>query len=329
MHRFRGRRTYGNIGLRLPKPNIFMRRRFPLLILLALAVFACSGLATAASAADPAHAAEATHRPLPLKPDALFEVGPLAVTNSMVVTWIVAAGIILCAQLATRKIKPVPSGLQNFWEWLVESLYNFLENMIGRDLVKKTFWFFATIFIFILFLNWFGLIPGVGTIGWGHRDAAGWFHIDRPLFRGANANLNLTFAMASVFFVCWIVWAVQANGPGGVIKHLFAPKGDTRGILKFLMIFIFFIVGWLEVVSILFRPISLSFRLFGNIYAGEIMLESMSHIVPNLAWLIPIPFYFLELLVGFVQALVFMLLTAVFTLLIAQHEPGHGEAAHH
>jgi F-type H+-transporting ATPase subunit a len=124
-----------------------------------------------------------------------------------------------------------------------------------------------------------------------------------------------------------MVWAVQANGVGGVIKHLFGPKGETSGILKVLMIVIFFIVGWLEVVSILFRPISLSFRLFGNIYAGETMLESMSHVVPSLAWLIPIPFYFLELLVGFVQALVFMLLTAVFTLLIAQHEPGH--EAHH
>lgn len=329
VHRFAAAAPTGNIGLLLRTLIFFMRRRFPLLILLALAVFACSGFATAVFAAEPTHATAEDHHALPLKPDVLFEVGHLAITNSMVVTWIVAAGLIVCAQLATRKLKPVPTGLQNFWEWLVESLYNFLENMIGRDLVKKTFWFFATIFIFILFLNWFGLVPGVGTIGWGHHDATGAFHIDRPLFRGANANLNLTFAMASVFFVCWIVWAIQANGPGGVIKHLFAPKGDTKGILKILMIFIFFIVGWLEVVSILFRPISLSFRLFGNIYAGEIMLESMSHIVPSLAWLIPIPFYFLELLVGFVQALVFMLLTAVFTLLIAQHEPGHGEAAHH
>ena len=133
--------------------------------------------------------------------------------------------------------------------------------------------------------------------------------------------------MACTFFACWIVWAVQANGFGGLVMHLFGPKGDTKGVLKILMIFIFFIVGWLEIVSILFRPISLSFRLFGNIYAGEIMLESMSHIVPSLAWLIPIPFYFLELLVGFVQALVFMLLTAVFTLLIASHEGGH--EAHH
>jgi F-type H+-transporting ATPase subunit a len=307
-----------------------MRRFFPLLLILMVALLAGGGFATAALGAETAHhATTEEHHALPLKPDVLVHLGPLAITNSMVVTWIVAALIILCAQLATRKITPVPKGLQNFWEWLVESLHDFLEGMIGRDLVRKTFWFFATIFIFILALNWFGLLPGVGTIGWGHHEANGAFRIDRPLFRGANANLNLTFAMASVFFVCWMIWAVQANGFGGVIKHIFGPKGDTKGILKVLMIFIFFIVGWLEVVSILFRPISLSFRLFGNIYAGETMLEAMSHVVPSLAWLIPIPFYFLELLVGFVQALVFMLLTAVFTLLIAQHEPGHGEHAHH
>jgi F-type H+-transporting ATPase subunit a len=313
-------------GCCLQKRNLMPRRFLPLILIL-LALFAFGGVATAVFAAEAAPAASEEHG-IPLKPDVLVHVGPLAITNSMVVTWIVAAGILVCARLATRKVKPVPTGLQNFWEWLVESLYNFLENMIGPQLVKRTFWFFATIFIFILFLNWFGLLPGVGTIGWGHHDpATGGFHIDRPLFRGANANLNLTFAMASVFFVCWIVWAIQANGVGGVIMHIFGPKGQTSGILKVLMILIFFIVGWLEVVSILFRPISLSFRLFGNIYAGETMLESMSHVVPSLAWLIPIPFYFLELLVGFVQALVFMLLTAVFTLLIAQHEPGH--EAHH
>ena len=93
------------------------------------------------------------------------------------------------------------------------------------------------------------------------------------------------------------------------------------------MIIVFFMVGWLEIVSILFRPISLSFRLYGNVYAGENMLEAMAHLVPGLSWLIPIPFYFMELLVGVVQALVFMLLTAVFTLLMAQHEPAAG--AHH
>jgi F-type H+-transporting ATPase subunit a len=168
------------------------------------------------------------------------------------------------------------------------------------------------------------LIPGVGTIGWGHYDpVTNNFHVSRPLFRGANADLNLTFAMAAMFFVLWIIWAIQANGVGGFLLHIFGPKGETSGVLKLVMIFIFFMVGWLEVVSILFRPISLSFRLYGNIYAGENMLEAMANIVPALSWLIPIPFYFMEVLVGIVQALVFMLLTAVFTLLIAQHQPGH------
>jgi F-type H+-transporting ATPase subunit a len=153
------------------------------------------------------------------------------------------------------------------------------------------------------------------------------FQVDRPLFRGGNADLNMTTAMAAIFFVLWLVWAIQANGVGGFIKHLFAPKGETSGIIKILMAVIFFMVGWLEIVSILFRPISLSFRLFGNIYAGESILEAMSTMIPMLSWLLPIPFYFMEILVGVVQALVFMLLTAVFTMLIAQHEDG-GQHAH-
>jgi F-type H+-transporting ATPase subunit a len=294
-----------------------------------LALFCGCALATSAIAAEPAEgAAQEEHEGVPLKPGVLFHIGKFAVTNSMLVTWLVAAGIIAFAQSATRNIKAVPDGKQNFWEWLVESLYNFLESIIGRDLVKKTFWFFATIFIFILFVNWFGLIPGVGTIGWGHRDPlTGNFHVENPLLRGGNADLNMTTAMAAIFFVLWLFWAIQANGVGGFLLHLFGPKGQTSGFLKVVMVVIFFMVGWLEIVSILFRPVSLSFRLFGNVYAGESILEAMSNMVPWLAWLIPIPFYFMELLVGIVQALVFMLLTAVFTLLIAQHEPGH-EAAH-
>jgi F-type H+-transporting ATPase subunit a len=287
-------------------------------------------LASSTLAAEPEEAPTAEeHEGVPLKPAQIFHIGKFTVTNSMLVTWIVAAGIIIFAQAATRNIKAVPDGKQNFWEWMVESLHNFLESIIGKDLVKKTFWFFATIFIFILFVNWFGLIPGVGTIGWGHFDSAtNTFHVDRPLLRGGNADLNMTTAMAMIFFVLWIVWAIQSNGVGGVLMHIFGPKGESKGIMKVAMVGIFFVVGLLEVVSILFRPISLSFRLYGNVYAGETILESMSTMVPALSWLIPIPFYFMELLVGVVQAMVFMLLTAVFTLLIAQHEPGH-ERAHH
>ncbi len=241
------------------------------------------------------------------------------ITNSMVVTWIVAAGLIVFARVATRHMKQVPDGAQNFLEWLIAGLYGFLEGVIGPHLVKRTFWYFATIFIFILAANWFGLVPGVGTIGWGHQTPEG-FKIDQPLLRGANADLNLTLAMALVFFACWIVWALQEVGPKGFLKELFAPKGETTGLLRVLMVVVFFMAGCLEIISILFRPVSLSFRLYGNIFAGENMLEAMSRLVPGLGWLLPIPFYFLELLVGLVQALVFMLLTAVFTLLICQHE---------
>jgi len=242
----------------------------------------------------------------------------LPITNSMVVSWIVALGLIIFARFATRNMKSIPGGAQNLLEWLVEGLYDFLEKIIGPRLVKRTFWFFATVFIFILAANWVGLIPGVGTVGWGHQTSHS-FVIDQPLFRGANADLNLTLAMALVFFACWIVWALQEVGPVGFVKELFAPKGESAGLLKVLMIVVFFAAGWLEIISILFRPVSLSFRLYGNIFAGENMLETMSRMVPGLGWLLPIPFYFMELLVGFVQALVFMLLCAVFTLLICQH----------
>jgi F-type H+-transporting ATPase subunit a len=249
------------------------------------------------------------------------------VTNSMVVTWIVALGLIVFAQVATRHMKQVPDGSQNFLEWLVEGLYGFLEGLLGPQLAKQTFWFFASVFIFILASNWIGLVPGVGSMGWGHHTAEG-FQLEEPFFRGANADVNLTLAMALVFFACWIVWGLRALGPMGFFKELFAPKGSTTGALKVLMVFVFFAAGVLEVISILFRPVSLSFRLYGNIFAGETMLETMAQ-VPYIAWLVQIPFYFLELLVGLVQALVFMLLTAVFTLLICQHQHHEeGSAAH-
>jgi F-type H+-transporting ATPase subunit a len=239
----------------------------------------------------------------------------------------VAVMLILLARAATRNLRQVPSGVQNLMEWLVQGLYDLLESIIGTHLTRKTFWFFATIFIFIIAANWISLVPGVGTIGWGHRTDHG-FVIDQPLFRGANADLNMTLAMALIFFALWIIWAIQEVGVRGVLKELFAPKGETAGAMKLLMGVVFLAAGLLEIVSILFRPVSLSFRLYGNIFAGEQMLETMSTMVPGLGWLLPIPFYFMELLVGLVQAMVFMLLTAVFTLLICHHEEAGSAAAH-
>jgi F-type H+-transporting ATPase subunit a len=343
------------------KSHGWFRAWFGVCALLAVCVFSAHGAAAEPAAAAPvvleqitsapapAQQAEAPESGLPTAAVPLYygigghapikdsdgkvlepaKFGPFALTNSMLLTWIVTIVLIAFAQYATRQIKQVPDGAQNFWEWLVESLRDFLEGILGRQLTKRTFWFFATLFIFILATNWFGLLPGVGTIGWGHFNAQGeMVHIDRPLLRGVNADLNMTFGMSMIFFACWIFWAIQSNGVGGALLHVFGPKGETSGFMKAFMIVIFGLVGILEVISILFRPVSLAFRLYGNIFAGENVLDAMSHKVIWLAPIIPIPFYFMELLVGIVQALVFMLLTAVFTLLICAHgEEPHAE--HH
>jgi F-type H+-transporting ATPase subunit a len=284
------------------------------------------GLALAAGALEAAASSASDAHGLSQK---ALEIGrPLGfpITNSMVVTWIVAVVLLMLAQRATHAMKQVPDGIQNLLEWLIERLHAFLEGILGRSLVERTFWFFASTFIFILVANWIGLVPGVGSIGWGHQSADG-FVLDEPLLRGANADVNLTLAMALVFFACWIVWALQEVGVKGFFSELFAPKGQSSGALRVLLIVVFFAAGCLEVISILFRPVSLSFRLYGNIFAGETMLETMGA-MPTIGWLVQIPFYFMELLVGLVQALVFTLLTAVFTLLICQHHDTDPAVAH-
>lgn len=258
------------------------------------------------------------HHGLTAYPLEVFRLGPLVVTNSMVITITVAALLILFAQMATRSMSLIPGGLQNFAEWLVESLYNFLEGLLGASLTKKTFWYFASIFIFILATNWFGLIPGVGTIG--KVDDHGHFI---PFLRGGNADLNMTFAIAMTFFVLWFVWAIQENGVVGFFKHIFMPTKAHILIMP-----IFFAVGLIEVISIFMRPVALTFRLFGNVFAGENLLETML----NMGWagfIVPIPFYFLELLVGVIQASVFMLLTALFTGIMCSHtDHDHGHDDH-
>src|SRR5688572_27911552 len=261
-----------------------------------------------AAPADGAHAA-ATHAKSEkhgLPPAApVFNLGPLQITSSMAITWIVAALLILIAQLATRKVQLVPSGLQNFVEWMVEGMYEFFEEILGKDLVKKTFWFFCTIFVFILVTNWFGLIPGVGTIGWGTPDASGHMHhLSKPILRGGNADLNMTLAMALTYFFLWTVWSLQSLGPAGILKHLFSSGAKGRDFMTIFFGLIFIVVGMIEIVSIAFRPMSLSFRLYGYIFAGENILEAMLALVPCLGLILPLPFFLLDLLFGLVQALV-------------------------
>ncbi|MDG1890211.1 MAG: F0F1 ATP synthase subunit A [Verrucomicrobiota bacterium] len=270
------------------------------------------------------HAAEA-HHGLPPAAVPIFELGPVVVTNSMVVSFAVALLLIIGAQMATRSMKDVPTGLQNFFEMLVEGLYQFFEEILGKKMVKQTFWFFATVFIYLLSTNWFGLIPGLGTIGWGH-EVNGHFVLTEPLLRGANADLNMTAGLALLFFFLWIKWSLQSIGPGGMVGHIFSVKGHGGGFLGIFLVAVFLFVGVVEIASISIRPMALMFRLYGNIFAGENILETVMHMGGwGFGWLLVLPFYLLELLVGAVQALVFALLTAVFTALMCEH---HEEKAH-
>jgi F-type H+-transporting ATPase subunit a len=236
--------------------------------------------------------------------------------------------VVFC-RMATGKMSLIPSGLQNFAEWAFESLYNFLESLMGKHLTHRTFWFFGSIFFFILVSNYLGLIPGVGTVGWTALDSHGHASFT-PLLRGANADVNMTAAMSFSFALLWFYWALTENGVSGFLAHIFAPKGSFNGIMLVMMVPIFLFVGVLEMVSIAIRPVALSFRLFGNIYGGEQTLESLMNLVPkSIAFLPALPFYFMELLVGFVQALVFTLLCAIFLKLICDHGDEHHEAGDH
>jgi F-type H+-transporting ATPase subunit a len=268
-------------------------------------------------------AAEGGHHVLPLDAQRLHEVLPI--TNSMVMVWVAVGLIVFFCRAATRKMALVPTGFQNFAEWAIETLYDFLSGLIGPHLVKRTFWFFGTIFFFILVSNYLGLIPGVGTVGWNteYKDGS---HGFLPLLRGANADINMTAAMAFTFAILWIYWALTENNLKGFLAHIFAPKGNFKGFMLLAMVPVFLFVGVLEVISIAIRPVALTFRLFGNIYGGEQTLEALMALVPKwLAFLPALPFYFVELLVGFVQALVFTLLCAIFLKLICDH----GEEEHH
>jgi F-type H+-transporting ATPase subunit a len=259
-------------------------------------------------------------------------------TNSFLVTIIVAALLLVWARSATARMELVPSGQQNVFETIVEALYTTFEGIVGRHMIAKTFPLIATLFVFILAANWFGLVPGVGTIGFGppaHGPLA-LEEVQRPLLRPANADLNMTLGMALFFMIWWVIWTVSEVGVVGFLKENFAPKGGMKGAMWFVLLPLFIFTGIIEIISIIFRPISLSLRLFGNIYAGETLLHTMSELGSGLPFplnfitsvLFPLPFYFLELLVGILQAFVFALLCAVYIRLSTTHPEGEGEGAH-
>lgn len=258
-----------------------------------------------------------------LKPHHVFNLHIIPVTNSMISTWIVAALIIIAALFFNYSIKR--GSFKRFTgliEFSVSTLFSFLQELIGDLLARKTFWFLGSVFFIILFLNWAELLPGVGSIGWGKATADG-FMVERPIFRCGSADLNMTLALGALFFILWLVLAFKHNGVLGFFLHIFGPKGDSKGVMAIIMIVVFIAVGFLELISILVRPFSLGLRLYGNTLAGGVLIETMMKKVPSMAWLIPLPFYFMEAMVGFVQALVFTLLSAVFIMLVCGHKEDH------
>ncbi len=255
-----------------------------------------------------------------------------SLTNSIFVSAIIASFVIWFCRRATRNMTLIPGARQNSFETIVEMLYDMLEAIVGRHMIARTFAFLATLFVFILASNWFALFPGVGSIGWGVREP-GFLNVPdvtTPLLRPTTADLNMTLAMALLFMVLWFYWTITSVGLKHFLVHMFGVKGGVKGFMGLVLVPIFFFVGIIEVVSTAFRPVSLSLRLFGNIFAGENLLVTMITLGKTLnlpQWVayvasvtLPVPFYFLEILVGILQATVFMLLCAVYIQLSTAHD---------
>lgn len=262
------------------------------------------------------------------------------VTNSLFVAAIVVGVIIWFANKATTKMTLIPHPWQNFFESIIEAVYNQIEAIVGPKQAPRAFPLLATLFIFILVANYFGLLPGVGTIGWGHGyGMLSLEHVETPLLRPATADLNMTLGMALCFMIVWLYLTIRELGVWGFIVHTFGPKGGAKGVMGAFIALVFLLVGAIEIVSITFRPGSLSLRLFGNIFAGETLLHTMMTLGDMfglgsvgkfiIATIAPIPFYFMELLVGLLQASVFTLLCAVYIQLSTTHDEHHGDEHGH
>jgi F-type H+-transporting ATPase subunit a len=243
------------------------------------------------------------------------------ISNSILTTWILAALIIVAVRLAVGTPKLIPGKGQAVVEGMAQGLRDALEPIVGKQMIGKTFPLLCGFFVFILLMNWSGLLPGVGTVTYHGVE----------IFRPANSDLNTTLALSIVSFLAWTYFVLRYAGVKVLIFDLFGNKSDRKEIgwvMWILLSFIFIGVGGIEVVSIAFRVISLSFRLYGNVYGGENLIHSLSSI-PLAQWVVPALAGMLEVLVGVIQAFVFTLLSAVYIGLICNHEGGHDEEHAH
>jgi F-type H+-transporting ATPase subunit a len=264
-----------------------------------------------------------------LPSEGISHISGFTITNTLIASWLTIIVLIGSFYACTRKMKLIPGRLQSLAELIVETLLNFVKGVAGEKHARTIFPVVATIFLYVLTNAYLALLPFFGTIGIKHDGTL------IPLFRAANTDINLPLSIAIISFVCVEFWGLRSLGFFRYINTFFnfgqlrdgftsLFKGKIRPAISGIMFgFINIFVGGLEVLSHFIRIISFTFRLFGNMTAGEILLLVVSFLVPLIA---SIPFYGLELLVGFLQALIFAGLTLVFGVIaLAPHaeEPAH------
>lgn len=231
-----------------------------------------------------------------LIPEILFHIGPIAVTNTLLTSWVVVALLCIFALFFSARVRALPGRLQNLVEFIIESLLNFMETVAGDR--KKAVMFFgivATIFIYILAANWLGVLPGVGTVG--VREAAEGKETVLPFFRSVHSDLNMTLSLGILVVFLSHIFGFMTVGARGHLGKFFTFRSFGASFS-----------GILEIVSEFAKVISFGFRLFGNIFAGEVLLVIIGGLIPFIA---PLPFLGLELFVGFIQALIFATLAMV------------------
>ncbi|MDR3457613.1 MAG: F0F1 ATP synthase subunit A [Verrucomicrobiae bacterium] len=326
-----------------------MSRFYKIIFALALLIAASAAslqaqvpsVATAA-AGSPAVAAEPAGPLVPMNAPTLFKIGPVPITNSIVLSWVVVLLIVVVVRIGTRRMSSdkTPSGLTNLLEAVVEGWDNLSQMILEPRVSRWVFPFAVTFFIFALISNFVDLIPGVGSIGYGLPAQPGAAfsslpraigHVEMPFIRPPTSDANLTVAMALIFLVMTFVWALRYNGLVGLIKHVFGVKVDTNKWLYPLVALMFLFVGAMEALSIVFvRPLALAVRLYGNIFAGETLLTMTMTAKPFLLGLaLSLPFYFFEIFVAVVQAFVFAMLTIVFAGTMCSHaDEEHSKTKH-
>lgn len=235
-----------------------------------------------------------------LAPEILGRVGDFPITNTLIVSWLVSGVIILAAIAIRLNLKKLPvSKLQNGAEALIEAVYNMVSDL-AHSKAKTFFPWLMTFFLVILVSNLIGLFPGFMTITYNKL----------PLLRSVNSDLNMTLALGITSVVVTHFYAIKMLGIGSYFKKWFSLE----------MFGIFLFIGLLELVGEFTKMVSLSLRLFGNIFAGEVVLGTVSGLF---AFFVPLPFYFLEVIVAVVQAAVFMMLTLAFMVLLTEKHETH------